>query len=86
MAVKNACQMLVALGVESRAVYETEFEEPFLKESAEFYRAESQKFLAENSASVYVKKAGGGTGESQMVDWRCFRRVLGRIRSNTVVA
>ncbi|MFH4981104.1 hypothetical protein AB6A40_007813 [Gnathostoma spinigerum] len=53
IAVKNACSMLVALGP---SVYETEFEKPFLRESAEYYRAESQKFLSENSASVYVKK------------------------------
>uniref|UniRef100_A0A914UJM3 Cullin N-terminal domain-containing protein n=1 Tax=Plectus sambesii TaxID=2011161 RepID=A0A914UJM3_9BILA len=56
MGVKNACQMLMALGVESRTVYEEDFENPFLQESAEFFRSESQKFLGENSASVYVKK------------------------------
>lgn len=56
MGVKNACQMLMALGVETRTVYEEDFENPFLQESAEFFRSESQKFLAENSASVYVKK------------------------------
>uniref|UniRef100_A0A915Q496 Cullin family profile domain-containing protein n=1 Tax=Setaria digitata TaxID=48799 RepID=A0A915Q496_9BILA len=54
--VKNACNMLVALGVDSRRVYEEEFEEPFLRVSAEYYRAESQNFLLENCASVYVKK------------------------------
>ncbi|VDN05739.1 unnamed protein product [Thelazia callipaeda] len=54
--VKNACNMLVALGVDSRHVYEEEFEKPFLHVSAEYYRAESQNFLLENSASVYVKK------------------------------
>ncbi|VDP25722.1 unnamed protein product [Onchocerca flexuosa] len=48
--------MLVALGVDSRRVYEEEFEEPFLRVSAEYYRAESQNFLLENCASVYVKK------------------------------
>ena len=37
-AVKNACQMLMALGVDARTVYETEFEIPFLRQSAEFYR------------------------------------------------
>lgn len=55
-AVKNTCQMLMVLGVESRVVYEEDFERPFLEQSAEFYRLESQKFLAENSASVYIKK------------------------------
>lgn len=55
-AVKNACQMLMILGIESRSVYEEDFEKPFLSQSAEFYRLESEKFLAENSASVYIKK------------------------------
>lgn len=55
-AVKNACQMLMVLGIDSRVVYEEDFERPFLEQSADFYRMESQKFLAENSASVYIKK------------------------------
>lgn len=77
--------MLMLLGINSRQVYEEDFERPFLQQSAEFYRVrklsayspyvharikfrfniicsllnsqmESQKFLAENSASVYIKK------------------------------
>ncbi|KYN33286.1 Cullin-3, partial [Trachymyrmex septentrionalis] len=55
-AIKNACQMLMLLGINNRQVYEEDFERPFLQQSAEFYRMESQKFLAENSASVYIKK------------------------------
>jgi len=55
-AIKAACQMLMILGIESRAVYEEDFERPFLIQSAEFYKLESQKFLGENSASVYIKK------------------------------
>lgn len=54
--VKNACQMLMILGIGSRSVYEEDFEHPFLEKSAEFYRLESEKFLQENSASVYIKK------------------------------
>lgn len=56
MAMKNACAMLMALGVDSRVVYEDDFEKAFLHQSAEFYQQESQKFLAENSASLYVRK------------------------------
>ena len=37
-AVKNACQMLMVLGIDSRTVYEEDFERPFLEQSAEFYR------------------------------------------------
>ena len=56
LAVKNACQMLMLLGIETRNVYEEDFESHFLKQSAEFYKVESQKFLEENSASVYIHK------------------------------
>ena len=50
-AVKNACQMLMMLGIDSRRVYEEDFESHFLRQSAEFYQVESQNFLTENSAS-----------------------------------
>lgn len=56
MSIKNASQMLVILGINSRSVYEEDFERPFLIQSADFYKMESQKFLTENSASVYIKK------------------------------
>ncbi|KAK9872993.1 hypothetical protein WA026_020340 [Henosepilachna vigintioctopunctata] len=56
ISIKNACQMLMVLGINSRSVYEEDFERPFLQQSADFYKVESQKFLAENSASVYIKK------------------------------
>ena len=38
MAIKNACQMLMILGIDRRSVYEEVFEKPFLEESAEFYK------------------------------------------------
>ncbi|XP_014225987.1 cullin-3 [Trichogramma pretiosum] len=56
ISIKNACQMLMLLGINSRQVYEEDFERPFLQQSNEFYKMESQKFLAENSASVYIKQ------------------------------
>ncbi|XP_017484362.1 PREDICTED: cullin-3-like [Rhagoletis zephyria] len=56
LAVKSTCHMLIHLGIESRNVYEEDFEKHFLQQSAEFYKIESQKFLEENSASVYIRK------------------------------
>ncbi|XP_052868042.1 cullin-3 [Anopheles cruzii] len=56
IAIKNACQMLMVLGINQRWVYEEDFERPFLTQSAAFYKLESQKFLAENSASVYIRR------------------------------
>lgn len=45
IAIKNACQMLMVLGINSRSVYEEDFERPFLQQSAEFYRVSWQKLL-----------------------------------------
>jgi cullin 3 len=56
-AVQNTCKMLMALGINNkRDVYEEDFEKPFLQMSKEFYKAESQRLLTENSAPVYLKK------------------------------
>lgn len=38
IAIKNGCQMLMVLGINSRSVYEEDFERPFLQQSAEFYK------------------------------------------------
>ena len=70
---KNVCQMLMVrhphvhgrmvLGIDSRTVYEEDFERPFLQQSADFYILESMKFLTENSASVYIKKVDASINE-----------------------
>ncbi len=49
---------MMMLGIETRNVYEEDFESHFLRQSAEFYKIESQKFLEENSASSYIHKVG----------------------------
>lgn len=56
LSIKNACQMLTVLGIDSRWVYEEDFERPFLAQSASFYKMEAQKFLGENNASIYIKR------------------------------
>lgn len=56
LAVRHACQMLIELGIDSRAVYQEDFERPFLQESAEFYKLESQRFLEQNSVAAYIQK------------------------------
>jgi len=53
---KSITQMLIDLGVNSRAVYEDDFEKPFLDTSSTFYRVESQEFIESNSCSDYMKK------------------------------
>ncbi|VDO09138.1 unnamed protein product [Rodentolepis nana] len=55
--IRDACQMLVELGVGSLDVYTEDFEQPFLQQTQEFYVAESEAFLAQNpSAILYINK------------------------------
>lgn len=82
IAIKNACHMLMVLGINSRWVYEEDFERPFLQQSAAFYKMESQKFLSENSASVYIKRVEVSLIDHQngmnfylIVNYFCFRFV-----------
>jgi len=53
---KSVTQMLVDLGINSRQVYEEDFEKQFLEVSANFYKAESNNFISTNSSSEYLKK------------------------------
>ncbi|RDD40923.1 Cullin-3-B [Trichoplax sp. H2] len=62
-AVKNACHMLINLSLGGRSVYEEDFEQPFLEQSAEFYQREGQKYLQENDSSTYIKKVEGRLNE-----------------------
>jgi len=52
--VKNACQMLMVLGIDSRSVYEEDFEKPFLTQSAEFYRVRTVIVECSVNAAVAV--------------------------------
>lgn len=49
ISIKNACQMLMVLGINSRSVYEEDFERPFLQQSAEFYKVEIYLILRSHS-------------------------------------
>jgi len=52
--VKNACQMLMILGIDSRSVYEEDFEKPFLTQSAEFYRVSSVAIIVEYHMNTFL--------------------------------
>eukprot|EP01006_Ploeotia_vitrea_P028755 TRINITY_DN61391_c0_g1_i1.p1 TRINITY_DN61391_c0_g1~~TRINITY_DN61391_c0_g1_i1.p1 ORF type:complete len:789 (-),score=111.59 TRINITY_DN61391_c0_g1_i1:58-2424(-) len=52
-----AINLFVSMGLGSLTYYENDFQTPFLEATAQFYRQESAKWLAENSATEYMKKA-----------------------------
>eukprot|EP00246_Nothoceros_aenigmaticus_P013947 TRINITY_DN5071_c0_g1_i1.p1 TRINITY_DN5071_c0_g1~~TRINITY_DN5071_c0_g1_i1.p1 ORF type:complete len:736 (-),score=193.26 TRINITY_DN5071_c0_g1_i1:582-2789(-) len=51
---RNITQMLMDLGT---AVYQEDFEKPFLDASAIFYRSESQQYIQTSDCADYLKKA-----------------------------
>uniref|UniRef100_A0A915DZP9 Cullin N-terminal domain-containing protein n=1 Tax=Ditylenchus dipsaci TaxID=166011 RepID=A0A915DZP9_9BILA len=54
--IKSIVKMLMALGIESRAYYEDNFERFFLKETEDHYRLAAERFIAEKSSIEYVEK------------------------------
>lgn len=55
IAIKNACQMLMILGITGRIVYEEDFEKPFLEQSAEFYKVKF-KYHFQNNTCLFILK------------------------------
>lgn len=55
-ALRSATQMLVDVGLSSTSVYTEDFETAFLESSAQFYRQESQEFVATSSVPGYLRK------------------------------
>jgi cullin 3 len=63
--VSSITHMLIDLGINSRVVYEEDFERLFLESSANFYRLESMEFITSNSCSDYMKKIEARLKEEQ---------------------
>ncbi len=56
-AVRQAVHMLLEVGVQSRKIYEQEFESVLLADTVEYYRLESNQLILENSCDAYLQKA-----------------------------
>jgi cullin 3 len=48
-------------GVDGPSVYEEDFERPFLEETRQFYRVESQDFISRNTCPDYMRKVSCAT-------------------------
>eukprot|EP00698_Gefionella_okellyi_P002956 TRINITY_DN12798_c0_g1_i1.p1 TRINITY_DN12798_c0_g1~~TRINITY_DN12798_c0_g1_i1.p1 ORF type:complete len:751 (-),score=174.57 TRINITY_DN12798_c0_g1_i1:20-2224(-) len=57
LAIREVTKMLLELGVNSRSVYEDDFEKHFLDESTLFYKRESGHYISSNTCSEYLQKA-----------------------------
>ncbi|XP_050039779.1 cullin-3-like [Dermacentor andersoni] len=56
LSMKEACEMLAILGLDSRSVYEEDFELPFLAESAQFYALRGRHYIETMDTLEYIAK------------------------------
>ncbi|KAH6936139.1 hypothetical protein HPB50_013801 [Hyalomma asiaticum] len=56
VSLKEACEMLAALGMDSRTVYEEDFEKPFLADTAQFYALLGQNYVVTMEALQFVAR------------------------------
>ncbi|KAH7982960.1 cullin-3-like [Rhipicephalus sanguineus] len=54
LSLKKTCEMLLVLGLNSRSVYEEDFEKPFLAESARFYALRGQHYIKTKQVFEYI--------------------------------
>ena len=60
--------MLMILGIDSRAVYEEDFEKPFLEQSADFYKVRAIPSIR-YAITVVMYQAGAESLNSCIVKW-----------------
>ena len=57
--------MLIEVGMQSRRIYETDFEAVLIAQTRDYYRNESNNFISENSCTSYLMKANNRLAEEQ---------------------
>ena len=57
--------MLIEVGLQSKRIYEQEFEAPLIDQTRDYYRNESNNFISQNSCNAYLIKANSRLQEEQ---------------------
>ena len=55
--VRSAIQLLIEVGMQSRKIYDVEFESVLLQETSDYYRLESNQMITDSSCADYLKIA-----------------------------
>ena len=51
---KKSIEMLIEVGMQSRKIYEQEFESALINQTRDYYRNESNNFISQNSCNAYL--------------------------------
>lgn len=66
---QKSIEMLIEVGIQSRKIYEQEFESALIVRTRDYYRNESNQFISQNSCNAYLMKANARlTEESDRVN------------------
>ena len=62
---QKSIEMLIEVGMQSRKIYEIEFESALINKTRDYYRNESNIFISQNSCNAYLMKANSRLNEEQ---------------------
>jgi len=54
---QKVIEMLIEIGMQSRRIYEQEFEQALITQTKNYYRIESNQFISMNSCNSFLIKA-----------------------------
>lgn len=60
---QKSIEMLIEVGIQSRKIYEQEFEAALVVRTRDYYRNESNTFISQNSCNAYLMKANARLAE-----------------------
>ena len=63
--VQKVIEMLIEVGMQSKKIYEQEFEAQLINQTRDYYRNESNRFITENSCNDFLIKANSRLGSEQ---------------------
>lgn len=62
---QKVIEMLIEVGMQSRRIYEQEFESVLIQHTRDYYRNESNLYITQNSCNAYLLKASKRLNEEQ---------------------
>ena len=63
--VQKVIEMLIEVGMQSKKIYEQEFEAHLITQTRDYYRNESNRFITENSCNDFLVKANSRLSSEQ---------------------
>ena len=63
--IQKVVEMLIEVGMQSKKIYEQEFESVLINQTRDYYRNESNNFITQNPCNMYLLKVNQRLNEEQ---------------------